>query len=185
MAATNNPLRFGVNIRVPDFKRYLELARAAEAAGFDTITFSDRPPEQNLEGWTLASAIGALTQRVILTHSTLNVPSATRECGEDGRLARRDYRRRTCGADLAPAARSFTPHLRNHARHAGERFLRLRETVTVLRGIWTSPPFTYWGRWCRLRRRGTAAAYPRDNLIWIALASRRCCATPAGSPTAG
>src|SRR5262245_33699516 len=74
MAATKNPLRFGVNIRRPSFPEILELARAAEEAGFDTVTFADRPPENNLEGWTVASAIGALTQGVILAHSTLNLP---------------------------------------------------------------------------------------------------------------
>ena len=36
--------------------KVVELAKAAEESGFDTVTFADRPPENNLEGWTLASA---------------------------------------------------------------------------------------------------------------------------------
>src|SRR5215211_5240433 len=76
MAATTNRLRFGVNLTGPN-RAYSELvatAQVAEEAGFDTLGFTDRPPEPNFEAWTLATAIGVQTQRVLLTHNTLNVP---------------------------------------------------------------------------------------------------------------
>ena len=41
--ASTNPIRFGVNIRRPTFPEILDLARVAEEAGFDTVSFSDRP----------------------------------------------------------------------------------------------------------------------------------------------
>lgn len=169
MAASKNPLRFGVNIRETDFSRVVELAQAAEEAGFDTVTFSDRPPEQNFEAWTLASAIGALTRRVILSHSTLNVPfrnpallakmAASLDVITGGRVelmlgaGGQDAHFRSYGIDLG------TP---------GERFRRLRETVTILRGIWTEPPFTYTGQICAVEG---AEAPPRPVHgtipIWI------------------
>ena len=76
MSASSNPLRFGVNLTGPNrpYAKLLATARVAEEAGFDTVAFTDRPPENNLEAWTLASAMGVLTQRVQLTHNTLNVP---------------------------------------------------------------------------------------------------------------
>ena len=76
MAASSNPVRFGVNLTGPDrpYAELLQTARVAEEAGFSTIAFTDRPPENNLEAWTTATAIGVHTHRVFLTHNTLNVP---------------------------------------------------------------------------------------------------------------
>jgi alkanesulfonate monooxygenase SsuD/methylene tetrahydromethanopterin reductase-like flavin-dependent oxidoreductase (luciferase family) len=170
VAATNNPLRFGVNIRVPDFKRYLELARAAEAVGFDTITFSDRPPENNLEAWTLASAIGALTQRVILTHSTLNVPF--RNPAMLAKMAASlDVITGGGRVELTLGAGGQEPHFRAYGITLGtpaERFRRLRETVAVLRGIWSAAPFTYEGQMLRVENAEAPPAPVRGTIpIWI------------------
>src|SRR5487761_851321 len=74
MTTTTNPLRLGVSATSASFQQCLAICKAAEVAGFDTVAFSDRPPENNLEAWTIACAIGVLTQRIILTHSTLTVP---------------------------------------------------------------------------------------------------------------
>src|SRR5205085_7156021 len=76
MAASSNSVRFGVNLTGPDrpYAELLATARVAEEAGFDALAFTDRPPENNFEAWTLATAIGVQTQRIRLTHNTLNVP---------------------------------------------------------------------------------------------------------------
>jgi alkanesulfonate monooxygenase SsuD/methylene tetrahydromethanopterin reductase-like flavin-dependent oxidoreductase (luciferase family) len=170
VTATTNPLRFGVNIRRPTFPEILELAQVAEEAGFDTVTFSDRPPERNLEAWTLATAIGALTQRLILTHSTLNVP----------------FRNPALLAKMAASLDSITgggrveltlgaggqeSHFHAYGIELGapaERFRRLRETVTVLRGIWQNPPFTYRGRLVQVEGAEAPPAPVRGTIpIWI------------------
>ena len=75
MTRTNNALRFGMNVGARPFDEAVALCKVAEEAGFDTVGFfADRPPGENLEAWTLATAVGVLTKRVILTHVTLNVP---------------------------------------------------------------------------------------------------------------
>ena len=74
MSLSTNPIRFGLNARGMSFARTVEIAKKAEAAGIENITFSDRPPETNLEGWTFATAVAAQTDRIRVTHSTLNVP---------------------------------------------------------------------------------------------------------------
>lgn len=148
MAATINPLRFGVNIRRPSFQEILDLARIAEEAGFDSISFSDRPPEENLEGWTLATAIGSLTRRLILTHSTLNVPF--RNPALLAKMAASlDAITGGGRVELTLGAGGQEGHFRSYGIDLGapaERFRRLRETVTILRGIWQQAPFTYQGQ---------------------------------------
>ena len=74
MAKSANQIRFGINPRNIPFERVVSVAQTAEAAGFDVISFGDRPPEPSLEGWTLATAVAVQTQRIAVTHSTLNVP---------------------------------------------------------------------------------------------------------------
>src|SRR5262249_16451876 len=62
MAASSNRVRFGINLTGPN-RTYAEIvatARVAEAAGFETVAMTDRPPEDNFEAWTLASALGVL-----------------------------------------------------------------------------------------------------------------------------
>ena len=67
MTRSSNPVRFGINPRGLDYHGVVSVTRAAEAAGFETIAFSDRPPENNLEAWTLATAVACATERIIVT----------------------------------------------------------------------------------------------------------------------
>lgn len=169
MAATRNPVRFGVNIRRPSFPEIVELARAADEAGFDTVTFADRPPENNLEGWTVASAVGALTRNVILAHSTLNVPfrnpallakmAGSLDAITGGRV------------ELMLGAGAQEAHFRSYGIDFGspaERFRGLRETVTILRGLWAEPSFTYRGRIYRVEDAQAPPRPVRGTIpIWI------------------
>jgi len=170
MTATNNPLRFGVNIRRPGFAEFLTLAKVANEAGFDTVTFSDRPTENNLEAWTLATAIGVSTNRLILTHSTLNVPfrnpallakmaASLDNITGGGRI------------ELTLGAGAQEGHFRSYGidlGSPGERFRRLRETVTILRGIWASSPFTFEGETIRVENAEAPPRPVRGTIpIWI------------------
>ena len=170
MTATKNHLRFGVNIRRPGFPEFLELAKIADAAGFDTVTFSDRPPEQNLEAWTLATAIGTLTQRLILTHSTLNVPF--RNPALLAKMAASlDAITGGGRVELTLGAGGQDAHFHSYGIELGspgDRFRRLRESVTILRGIWASPPFTYEGQVCRVDGATAPPSPVRGTIpIWI------------------
>jgi alkanesulfonate monooxygenase SsuD/methylene tetrahydromethanopterin reductase-like flavin-dependent oxidoreductase (luciferase family) len=150
MTASLNPLRFGVNLTGPNrpYAELLATARVAEEAGFDTVAFTDRPPENNLEAWTLASAIGVLTERVHLTHNTLNVP----------------FRNPALLAKMAASLDSITGGGRviltlgagAQAQHfetygiafgsPGDRFADLRDSIEIVRGLWANDRFTYRGR---------------------------------------
>ena len=148
MSRSSNPIRFGLNARGMSFDRTVEIAKKAEAAGIENITFSDRPPETNLEAWTFATAVAARTERIRVTHSTLNVP----------------YRYPALLAKMATALDVITGGDRllltlgagaqeEHATTygmawgtAGERVDGLVDTINILRGMWSSDSFSYEGK---------------------------------------
>jgi alkanesulfonate monooxygenase SsuD/methylene tetrahydromethanopterin reductase-like flavin-dependent oxidoreductase (luciferase family) len=170
MAATKNPLRFGVNIRRPAFPEVLAQAQAAEEAGFDTVTFSDRPPEQNLEAWTVATAVGVLTRRVILAHSTLNVPF--RNPALLAKMAASlDVITGGGRVELMLGAGAQEAHFRSYGIPFGppaERFRALREAVHILRGLWAHPSFTYHGRVYHVQEAQAPPRPVRGTIpIWI------------------
>jgi alkanesulfonate monooxygenase SsuD/methylene tetrahydromethanopterin reductase-like flavin-dependent oxidoreductase (luciferase family) len=151
MTTSNNPLRFGINLTGPD-RTYTELlatARLAEELGFDTVAMTDRPPEKNFEAWTLASAIGVLTQRIRLTHNTLNVP--LRNAALLAKMAA--SLDAIAGADrviLTLGAGTGGPHFTSYGAAwggtPGERVTDLQDCVAILRGLWANQTFTYQGR---------------------------------------
>ena len=170
MAATNNPVRFGISIGNPPFHQLVAISKAAEEAGFDTIAFSDRPPENNLEAWTLATYIGAVTQRVILTHSTLNVPF--RNPALLAKMASSlDVMTGGGRVQLTLGAGGQEQHYQSYGipfGTPGERFQGLRDAVTIMRGLWSNKRFTYHGRTYQVE---DAEALPKPVLgtipIWI------------------
>src|SRR5215216_7446920 len=150
MAASSNPLRFGVNLTGPDrpYAELLATAKVAEEAGFDTIAFTDRPPENNFEAWTLASAIGVLTERIRLTHNTLNVPF--RNAAMLAKMAN-SLDAITGGGRLilTLGAGAQAPHFETYGipfGSPGERFTDLNDTIEILRGVWSHDSFSYAGR---------------------------------------
>lgn len=150
MSVSSNPVSFGLNPRGLSYDRIVEIAKAAEKAGFDAITFSDRPPENNLEGWTLATAVAMQTSRIAVTHSTLNVPyrypallakmAATLDIVTGGKNRVR----------LTLGAGSQEEHAVSYGMEwgtPGERVTGMLDTISILRGMWTAEgPFDYEGK---------------------------------------
>ena len=148
MGRSGNAVRFGLNPRGLPYDRIVEAAQAAESAGFATIAFSDRPPEDNLEGWTLATAIAMQTSRIRVTHSTLNVPfrnpallskmaTALDAVTGGGRLI------------LTLGAGGQEQHFSSYGipfGSPGERVDGLRDAIEILRGTWANEQFTYEGK---------------------------------------
>jgi alkanesulfonate monooxygenase SsuD/methylene tetrahydromethanopterin reductase-like flavin-dependent oxidoreductase (luciferase family) len=70
-------LRFGVFV-TPDAERanaVVELARLADAAGLDLVTFQDHPYQRRfLDAWTLLSVTAAATTSVRLALNVANLP---------------------------------------------------------------------------------------------------------------
>jgi alkanesulfonate monooxygenase SsuD/methylene tetrahydromethanopterin reductase-like flavin-dependent oxidoreductase (luciferase family) len=151
MTASSNRLRFGINLTGPDrpYTELLATAQLAEELGFDTVAITDRPPENNYEAWTLASAIGVLTHRIRLTHNTLNVP--LRNAAMLAKMAA--SLDSIAGADrviLTLGAGTGGPHFTSYGvawgATPGERVTDLQDCIAILRGLWANQTFTYHGR---------------------------------------
>ena len=148
MARSSNSIRFGLNPRGLPYDRIVAVAQAAEAAGFQNISFSDRPPENNLEGWTLATAVALQTSRIRVTHSTLNVPFRnpallSKMATALDAITGGDRLILTLGAGGQPA--HFTSYGLEFGA-PGERVDGLIDTIEILRGTWANEQFTYAGK---------------------------------------
>ena len=150
MTATNNPVQFGLRIAdSPPFDRAVAVCQTAEAAGFTTLIFGDRPPDPMLEGWTFATAIGARTEKLKLTFSTLNVPfrnpaltakmAATLDFITGGGRVEL-----TLGAGGQANVKHYTSYGLPFG-DAGDRFNGLRDAVAIMRGLWGNETFSYSG----------------------------------------
>ena len=150
MTRTNNPVQFGLRIGgSPPFDRAVAICQAAESAGFTTASFMDRPPDPVLEGWTFATAIAVRTQKLILTHATLNVPfrnpallakmAATLDFITGGGRVEL-----TLGAGGAVNQKHYTSYGVPFG-DGGQRIEGLRDAVTIMRGLWSNETFTYSG----------------------------------------
>ena len=143
------PIRFGVFL--PQFRmsfaEILEKVTAAEALGFDSVWFIDHlaapglPNEDFLEGWTLATAIAAHTERIRLGHLVLcnefrhpvvlAKMAATLDHISGGRLE--------LGLGWGSVADEFETYGIGHAS-ARVRAERLGETLEILARLFTGGP---------------------------------------------
>jgi alkanesulfonate monooxygenase SsuD/methylene tetrahydromethanopterin reductase-like flavin-dependent oxidoreductase (luciferase family) len=140
-------LQFGMRIDGTDYHNALDEAQAAEALGFDFLVFSDQPSSSQLEGWTLATAIAANTSRVKLLHATLNLPwryapmlvkmGLALDHVSGGRFI-------FClggGSRLPFLVEEYTTYGLDVGTPA-ERYERIRDFITLLRGMETGEPFS-------------------------------------------
>lgn len=143
------PVRFTTPINGPTFEAVLEQAQAAEAAGFSGISFLDRPHDPVLDGWTLATAVAARTERIRLYHTTLNIPyrfpavmakeAATFDIISHGRLD-------LCLGAGGEGNRSLYDSIGVPLAAPADRLRGLREYIAILRGLWANEKFSYEGR---------------------------------------
>jgi alkanesulfonate monooxygenase SsuD/methylene tetrahydromethanopterin reductase-like flavin-dependent oxidoreductase (luciferase family) len=148
MSRTKNRVRFGVNVGSRSFAESIEACLAAERYGFDLVAFSDRPPDAAPEAWTAVTAVGVRTSKIIVTHSSLNVPlrnpalMAKMAASLDsliglGRL------------ELTIGAGAQQQHFESYGAPFGDAawsFAGLRDTVHIMRGMWANESFTYEGK---------------------------------------
>ncbi|MBA4181204.1 MAG: LLM class F420-dependent oxidoreductase [Anaerolinea sp.] len=148
-------IHFGVT--VPQIKRTFEESRSAarefEAMGYDSLWVCDHlygpqsPSIPILEAWSLVSALAAVTEKVEI--GTLVTPAGMRNPAHLGKvIATVDN---ISGGRIIPGLgagwmpREFTdfgvPFL-----STGDRLRQLRETVTLLKRMWTEPEVTFEGR---------------------------------------
>jgi alkanesulfonate monooxygenase SsuD/methylene tetrahydromethanopterin reductase-like flavin-dependent oxidoreductase (luciferase family) len=147
--STRLPMTFSTRAGNQSFESALATAQAAEAAGFRGVSFSDRPHDPILDGWTLATAVAVRTERIRVFHSTLNVPyrfpavlakeAATLDVLSNGRL---DLCLGAGGEGNRPLYDSIGVPL----AAPGERMTDLEDAVNIMRGMWANEKFSYKGR---------------------------------------
>ncbi|NJD64004.1 MAG: LLM class flavin-dependent oxidoreductase [Chloroflexi bacterium] len=150
------PVHFGVTI--PQIKRTWDETKSAsrefEAMGYDSLWVCDHlygpqsPSIPILEAWSLVSAVAAITEKVEI--GTLVTPAGMRNAAQLGKvIATIDN---IAGGRIIPGLgagwmpREFTdfgvPFL-----STGQRLGQLRETVELLKQMWTEPSVTYEGKY--------------------------------------
>ena len=135
-------LRFGVFI-TPDAEQagaVVELARLADAAGLDYVTFQDHPYQRRfLDAWTLLSVVAAQTTSVRLALNVANLPLrdplmlAKSVASLDVLSGGRVELGLGAGAFWEAIAAMGGPH-----RTPGESVAALREAVEIIRAAWAS-----------------------------------------------
>lgn len=143
------PLTFSLGLGGSSFEEVLATATAAEAAGFDHVSFGDRPQAPGLDGWTLATAIAARTERVRVFHSTLNLPyrypqllakqAASLDVISGGRL---DLCLGAGGTTMASDYDAYGIPM----RPVSERLDDLIEAISLMRSLWRQEKVTYEGK---------------------------------------
>ena len=168
------PLTFSTSAGNRDLEQSIATARAAEAAGFTSVSFADRPHDPILDGWTLATAVAVRTERIRLFHATLNVPfrfpavlakeAATLDIISGGRLD-------LCLGAGGEGNRPLYDTIGVPLAAPGERLHDLRDAIAILRGMWTHERFSYSGRVYRVEN-ANGLPHPVQGLIPIWVGAR-------------
>ncbi len=143
------PLTFAAPAGGGSFDQMVATAKAAENAGFDSLSFGDRPQAAGLDGWTAAFAVAARTERIRLFHTTLNLPyrypqliakqAASLDVISNGRL---DLCLGAGGTTMAADYDAYGIRMRPD----GERLDDLVDAIELMRGLWSNERFTFEGK---------------------------------------
>ena len=135
----------------PAFQLSKDVLCAADAAGFDIILYAERHLGPDLEAWIMASAIASCTSRIrsmVAVHPGLWHPTLIAKMAASldriapGRMAINlvtgwnEVEHRMFGGSSMPAS--------------DDRYVRAEEYIEVLRGLWSTTPFSYSGRFYQL-----------------------------------
>jgi probable F420-dependent oxidoreductase len=165
-------LLFGVSIiqsATPDADPIAE-ARQAEELGFDFVSVTDhlhgtRPTH---ETWTLLCWIAASTSRVGLVTDVLGLPyrapSVTAKMAAS--LDRLTGGRLTLGLGAGGSDEEFRG-FGLPLRTPGEKIEALAEAIDILRGMWTTPSFSFQGRHFRTEGAELEPKPDRRIPIWL------------------
>lgn len=149
-------IHFGVTI--PQIKRTWEECKSAstefEAMGFDSLWVCDHlygpqsPTIPILEAWSLLSAVAAVTSKVEL--GTLVTPAGMRNPAQLGKIIATVDNiadgRVIAGLGGGWMAREFTD-FGTEFLPVSQRLVQLRETVQLLKRMWTEPEVTFEGKY--------------------------------------
>ena len=125
----------------------VHVAQVGENNSFDFIAFSDQPPGNNIEAWTAATAVGMLTQRMVVTHSTLNIPwrSPALLAKMASSLDQLTHGRLILTLGAGGMAEQYISYGHNFGTPA-QRITDLKDAIIILRGLWANESFDYQGK---------------------------------------
>ena len=147
MTKSANPVRFGLHTRAIPGDLLVHVGQVGEENGFDFIAFSDQPPGSNIEAWTAATAVGVLTHRITVTHSTLNVP--WRNPALLAKMASSLDQMTESRLLLTLGAGGMEEQYTSYGIRFGapaQRITDLGDAIAILRGLWEGEPFDYQGK---------------------------------------
>jgi dimethylsulfone monooxygenase len=124
---------------------------AADASGFDIILFAERHLGPDLEAWITAAAIGSCTNRIrnmVAVHPGLWHPALTAKMAASldriskGRMA----------INLVTGWNEVEHHMFGGSSmpYDDDRYVRAEEYIDILRGMWSSTPFSYEGKFYQI-----------------------------------
>jgi probable F420-dependent oxidoreductase len=164
-------LTFGLDVPATvDTGSPVELARAAEALGFDLISVSDHPAgtASTNETWTMLAFAAAATTRIGLMTRVLGVPfrppamvakmAETLDRLSGGRLV------------LGLGGGASDDEIRQFGLPVptpGEKVAGLADAVRVIRGLWTEPAFTFEGARYRTEAAHLSPKPDRHIPLWF------------------
>ena len=165
-------LRFGITVIPSASERSDPVgeARHAEELGFDLVTVwdhlhGDRP---SYETWTLLTWIAASTSRISVGSNVLGLPY--RNPVVIAKMA--EARDRLSGGRLILGLGAGGNDAEFEAfglpvRSPGEKLEALEEAITIIRGVWFGPGFTFEGRHYRTLGAEVEPKPPRPIPIWL------------------
>ncbi|HEY7243502.1 MAG TPA: LLM class flavin-dependent oxidoreductase, partial [Xanthobacteraceae bacterium] len=131
----------------PAFALAKEVLCAADRAGFDIILFAERHLGPDFEAWILAAAVSSWTTRIktmTAVHPGLWHPTLVAKMAAS-------LDRLTRGRTAINLVTGW--NVEEHRMFGGDalvenddRYIRAEEFVDILRGMWSTSPFTYSGR---------------------------------------
>jgi dimethylsulfone monooxygenase len=157
----------------PAFELAKDILCAADRAGFDIILFAERHLGADFEAWILAAAVSSWTERIKsmtavhpgLWHPTLVAKMAT------------SLDRLTPGRTAINLVTGW--NVEEHRMFGGDtllhnddRYVRAEEFIDILRGMWSSTPFSYHGRFYHVENAQLLLKPATANLPEIFTASR-------------
>lgn len=156
-----------------DLEPFAELARRAEALGFDSVWAGDSPlTRPRADPLALLSAVAVVTRRVTLGTAVL-LPALRHPILLAHQLATLD---RLCGGRLVVGVGGGFPAAGTEAQFAAlgvdytRRMSRLEESIEAMRALWRGPDAAFAGRHVAFRGASPAPppARPQGPPIWLA-----------------
>lgn len=133
------------------FSFAVDVVRTAEDLGFHTTLIAQRYLGPDLEAWTLAAALAAMTKRIevmVAVHPGMITPQVIAKMGASlDRISGGRFAINLVNGWWQEEFELFSNG--NWAQSADDKFARMHEFLTVIRGLWTDGDLRHAGRFYR------------------------------------